>query len=211
MRLLYKEHNYEVYFSPIIKTFGEVYDCFGSDTEQRTNSLQRKYKATSRLFEKLTTAVMLKKIFGKETTLSYTPEDRPFLKTGQLSISISHSKSHAAILLSKLPHVGIDIETISPRILNLESKIKEACSLPSDYNNINDFQKTDFLTAVWTAKEAVYKSLHIQTGVRLLKDIHILSLTANNLPSTAKTSASQEVIDVICHKHERHFCTIVAY
>lgn len=211
MRPLYKEHDYEVFFYPIIKTFGEVYDCFGSDTEQITNSLQRKYKATSRLFEKLTTAVMLKKIFGKETTLSYTQEGRPFLKPGQLSISISHSKSHAAILLSKLPHVGIDIEAISPRILNLESKIKDVCSLPSDYNNINDFQKTDFLTAVWTAKEAVYKSLHIQTDVRILKDIDITSLDANNLPSTARTAASHEVIDVICHKHEGHFCTIVAY
>lgn len=210
MRPLYKEHDYEVYFNPIIKTFGEVYDCFGSDTEQIINSLQRKYKASSRLFEKLTTAAMLKEIFGKETTLSYTPEGRPFLKP-ELSISISHSKSHVAILLSKQPHVGIDIEAISSRILNLESKIKEACSLPSAYNNINDFQKTDFLTAVWTAKEAVYKSLRIQADIRILKDIHITSLNANNLPSTARTAARQEVIDVICHKHEGHFCTIVAY
>ena len=129
MRPLYKEHDYEVYFNPIIKTFGEVYDCFGSDTEQIINSLQRKYKAASRLFEKLTTAVMLKEIFGKETTLSYTPEGRPFMKPG-LSISISHSKSHVAILLSKQPHVGIDIEAISSRILNLESKIKRSAPYP---------------------------------------------------------------------------------
>ena len=107
-------------------------------------------------------------------------------------ISLSHSKTHAALLLSASPHVGVDIETVSPRILRLAQRIAQPCELPASFAALSDEDKARHLTILWTLKEATYKSLDDQSGVDLLKDITIAPTftSADDLWFTANVTFS---------------------
>ena len=84
-------------------------------------------------------------------------------------VSISHSKSHAALLLSSHRNIGVDIEQISERILRLADRIAQPDELPSDWQSLTPEQQARHLTTLWTIKEALYKSLDHQDGIDLLK------------------------------------------
>ena len=84
-------------------------------------------------------------------------------------VSISHSKSHAALLLSPHSNIGVDIEQVSERILRLADRIAQPDELPSDWQSLTPEQQARHLTTLWTIKEALYKSLDHQDGVDLLK------------------------------------------
>ncbi|MBP5628618.1 MAG: 4'-phosphopantetheinyl transferase superfamily protein [Bacteroidaceae bacterium] len=84
-------------------------------------------------------------------------------------VSISHSKSHAALLLSSHRNIGVDIEQISERILRLADRIAQPDELPSNWQSLTPEQQARHLTTLWTIKEALYKSLDHQDGIDLLK------------------------------------------
>ena len=88
----------------------------------------------------------------QQSDLDYTENGRPFFTTLNADISISHSKTHAAVAISnsRSINVGIDVEDaesvkISPRFLT-ENEKKDA---------INE-QK---FIEIWTKKEALFKFL----------------------------------------------------
>ena len=95
---------------------------------------------------------LLKILEIEPQTHQYDSQGAPFLTDGRY-LSISHTKNIAAVVLSSKP-VGIDLEhyqekikNIAPRFLNKE-EAKES------------IQQTDiqYLTQIWTAKEALYKA-----------------------------------------------------
>ena len=82
----------------------------------------------------------------------YDQDGAPFLTDGRY-LSISHTKNIAAIAISFSP-VGIDLE-------NYQEKIKKIAPRFLHMEESKDHSKTDcieFLTQIWTAKEAIYKA-----------------------------------------------------
>ena len=82
-------------------------------------------------------------------------------------VSFSHSGDYAAVALSRDHVVGIDIEKISDKIVNLHSKfVNEYEKEFVDLSNARD------ITLIWCAKEAIYK-LFSGNSIDFLHDIKI--------------------------------------
>ena len=82
----------------------------------------------------------------------YDQDGAPFLTDGRY-LSITHTKNMAAIAISVFP-VGIDLE-------HYQEKIKKIATRFLHKEESKDHSKTDnieFLTQIWTAKEAIYKA-----------------------------------------------------
>ena len=72
--------------------------------------------------------------------------------TPNVLISFSHSGDYAAVAFSDLYRIGIDIEKISDKILNLHSKF-----VNDHEKEFVDLSNSKDITRIWCAKEAVYK------------------------------------------------------
>jgi len=85
--------------------------------------------------------------------LIYDEFGKPHLKDGKF-ISITHSFTFTAIIISDDLHVGIDIEKQREKILKIAHKFTPI----EEYNTIaNVDAKISKLTIVWGAKESLYK------------------------------------------------------
>ncbi len=85
--------------------------------------------------------------------LDYTEGGRPFFKTLDADISISHSATHAAVAVSdnKEEAVGIDIEDIKP-----QNDISPRFFTPNEQIALES--GTSYIK-IWTKKEALFKHL----------------------------------------------------
>lgn len=183
MHLLNNSNNCKLYVSQIIDNLHDLAQFLHADTETIVNQIQRKYKSKHRQDEQLTIKAMLSQAIGQDAELMHTQEGRPVLKGSDICISISHSKTHAALMLCQSPNIGVDIEKINDRILRLQSRIVKPGELIKDFDSLNIEDKSTYLTAVWTIKEAVYKSIAKQEGFDLLLDIEIMPANLHQLPA----------------------------
>lgn len=102
--------------------------------------------------EWLTSRLLLQKVSGQAIdALQYTSEGKPYFSDGSKT-SISHSKQMAAVIWHPNREVGIDIEEIRPQV----SKIHHKFLSEAEKNRV-DTQNITLLTALWCAKEALYK------------------------------------------------------
>lgn len=101
-------------------------------------------------------------------SISYDPWGKPHLSDGSFKISISHCRSHAAILLHNMSDCGIDIEIISPRILPLASKFTSK----KEEAYIADSRRLEQIQMIWSAKEVVYK-IKGRHGLLFKEDIYV--------------------------------------
>lgn len=150
--------------------------------------------------------------------------DKPSDKCNDVCISISHSRTHAALLVCNCHNCGVDIETLSPRILNVGSRI----ALPEEQSAVAESSSEEnrilALTTLWTIKEAVYKSVENQEDFDILTDIcvpafHYDALVNNKLQkNTAKvvrkeqnSGLSENFIDVASVRLGNSILSYVAY
>ena len=117
---------------------------------------KKKYKgfsSNSRKLEFLSVRALLAELIGKEASIVYNKNNKPFLKDGSRFISISHSHKLTAILLSTNEKVGIDLEYMSSNIAAIAFKFlnwKEKITKELDKRRYH-------LYVHWCAKEALYK------------------------------------------------------
>lgn len=97
---------------------------------------------------------LLTAMLGRKVQLEHDANGKPLLDG--YHISISHSKTFLAILLSEQHEVGVDIEYQSPRILKIASRF-----LREDEPYHEDVAKS---LCAWCVKEALYK---LQSASRL--------------------------------------------
>lgn len=109
----------------------------------------------------------------------YDEMGKPFLYNGQY-ISITHSYSFTAIIVSSTVAVGIDIEKQRDKILRIAHKFTPIEEYRTLANTAALIRK---LTIVWGAKESLYK-IFGQPGISFLKHININDFMFD----TAKTS-----------------------
>ena len=111
------------------------------------------FKNISRKVEWLSVRALVKNMLGKHTEILYNSENKPFVRGNTHSISISHSNSLTAVLISKDKKVGIDLEFMSGKISKVANKfMNEKESVTSDPE-----MKKYHLYLHWCAKEALYK------------------------------------------------------
>jgi phosphopantetheinyl transferase len=89
---------------------------------------------------------------------------KPYLPNEQYHFSISHCGDFAAAIVSKTKRVGVDIETVAPKIERIKNKflnekeLHDLRGLTQDNSgsslSTNDYRLT---TVLWSAKEAVFK------------------------------------------------------
>ena len=103
--------------------------------------------------EMLATRQCLKVFFGEQMPeIAYLPNGCPVLNNGY-HISVSHTRNLAAIAVSKIHTVGIDIEIRRDRIARIAGKFvneQEEKFVPTE-------GRSDYLLALWGAKECVVK------------------------------------------------------
>ena len=102
-----------------------------------------------------------------DADLFYDQWGKPHLGDGR-HVSITHSFDYAAIIVSDMP-VGIDIEKVRPKIVKIASKF-----IGSEWDYL-DQQGEHFirhLTAIWCAKESLYK-MFATPGLSFKNDLHI--------------------------------------
>ena len=147
----------------------------------------------SRKCERLAVRLLVRDLTGLEMRVCYKENGAPYLTDSHFNISISHTKGFAAVILSELPHPGIDIEYRSERAWKLHTKFLNAKELaffdPHPYT-----QQVLIATICWCAKETAYKALQ-ETEVDFIKHLHIspftISDTGRLLLNETKTSAQE--------------------
>ena len=107
---------------------------------------------TKRQRELIAVRVLLYCALNKSIPIVYDQHRKPHLADNSYHIGISHTSQWVAIILHPTKHVGIDIETIMPRVGKVRAKflsdIENQSVLPNDYTT---------LTTYWCAKETAYK------------------------------------------------------
>jgi 4'-phosphopantetheinyl transferase len=111
------------------------------------------FKNSARQVEWLSVRVLLNELTGRDSTIIYNEEHKPFLKDNSYNISISHSYKLTSVLISRTKNVGIDLEFMSHRIQHIAHKFvnnQEVVSQDPKNNGLH-------LYIHWCAKEALYK------------------------------------------------------
>lgn len=112
-----------------------------------------KYRNDGRKKEWLACRILLKHLLGKENVIEYHPNGAPYLVDEQLSISFSHTKGYAAVLVQNNPNAGIDIEYHSSRIRKIRQRF-----LSEQEESFIEFQhEIEMLLICWCSKETLYK------------------------------------------------------
>jgi len=94
--------------------------------------------------------ILLNNILQKKTTIFYNGKV-PYCKEFS-NISITHSDNYAAVLLSE-KKIGIDLQKEEQKIIKVKNKF---LSKEKEKNNYS----IEDLHFIWTAKEALYKTLN---------------------------------------------------
>ncbi len=126
---------------------------------QELNKLNS-FTSKKRKKEWLAVRYLLKVLHPKENiSLVYNEHGKPSL-SNQSKISISHSDNYVAIALSASTEIGIDIQYHKDKIKNIQSKFTH----PLEIEKLNpkpEALKMEFLHYLWTAKEAIYKTIAV--------------------------------------------------
>ncbi|MGV3505171.1 MAG: 4'-phosphopantetheinyl transferase family protein [Adhaeribacter sp.] len=94
---------------------------------------------------------LLQELSPDRPLLVAAPGEKPFFEQAGLHLSISHTRSQVAAILSRRAPVGIDLETIHPKVL----RVKDKFLTPAEQDLAGqDLNKT---LIYWCAKETLYK------------------------------------------------------
>jgi phosphopantetheinyl transferase len=147
------------------------------------------FKLESRRQEWLGARLLVKYFTGITPQIGYHANGMPFLTNIQSNISISHTRNYAAVALHPTQKVAIDIEYPSDRVLRISNRFIH----PDEEKILTPENKTLQLTAIWCAKETLFKwggqtdvifKEHLRTHPFTLADDEIIDATIcqyNNL------------------------------
>lgn len=153
-------------------------------------SVEEKYRASSRRKEILSEQILIEKLFpGQNVTLSHNDDGMPLLSNG-MYVSISHTRNHIAMMVSKRSVVALDIEHISDRVRKVSRMY-----LRDD----EKFSETEEMLVAWCVKETMYKlfsSQNLTFDEILVHPFNIQSkgtLQADNLRTSETVELNYEI------------------
>lgn len=155
------------------------------------------YKAEQRRVEVLAVYSLLHRM-GISERLLHNESGKPYLASG-INISVSHTKGYAAVIVSGVSKVAVDIEYMSERVGNVAMKL------------LRHDEKADGLRKLmlhWCSKETLYK-LHSEDHLAL-DDMRLLSISGHDDEGMVKIENVQrgETLDV-CYRFFEGF--VVTY
>ena len=103
--------------------------------------------------EYLGVRVALKNMLGREITVKYDIQGKPYLADNSLNISVSHSGKWVAVMAHPTQQAGIDIEIPTEKIRKIATRF--LCE--TELLELSDNKNIAPLQLVWSAKEALYK------------------------------------------------------
>lgn len=144
--------------------------------------------------EWLAIRLLLREVINENLEIQYLPNGKPLLEESDWNISISHTTGYGAILLSKHTHVGIDIEQISARPRNIQTRFLSEKELAMSNKEDDLF----FPLIAWSAKETAFKMLGME-GVDFRGHFQILpfSLDKEGTLEIIETRSAQQGICLI--------------
>ncbi|MDR1720206.1 MAG: 4'-phosphopantetheinyl transferase superfamily protein [Dysgonamonadaceae bacterium] len=128
----------------------------------------QKMKSEQRKREWLSVRLLLKELLGEEKAIAYTPAGKPHLTDSSYHIGISHSRNHAAVILGKQFPVGIDIESVSPRVHQISARFMSE----AESQHLSTDNETIHLLLHWSAKECMFKTMD-ETGIDFRAHLHV--------------------------------------
>ena len=114
------------------------------------------YKNEVQYKEYLASRIALKKLNANFVVEESAEKNAPKLKNNNTKISISHCKNYCAVMSNQNTPVGIDIEQVTPRILNIRKRFMNSYEL--HYLTKNEELVMHYV--IWNCKEAVFKKYH---------------------------------------------------
>lgn len=135
----------------ITENFDELISRLNLQNEEE--KVLNSFGSDLRKIEWLSVRVLLKEMAGRQLSIIYNGNRKPFIHGNSYYISISHSNQFSSILLSKNHKVGIDLEFMSHRI----SKISHRFINDGEQVTSEEDLKRYHLYIHWCAKEALYK------------------------------------------------------
>lgn len=106
-----------------------------------------------RFLEKKSLKNLIYHLFGTHTEINHNQYGKPMLVGHIGNISVSHNARWLLVLYSEQMAVGVDVEEIQDRMLNMHSRFLSEGEIP-EYRN-----DKKALTIAWCAKEAVLKCI----------------------------------------------------
>lgn len=138
------------------------------------NEIPTPFTNPKKRIEFLSVRVLAMKMGIDPTSIDYQASGKPYLKNSDTSISISHTKGYAAIVLCLMETIGTDIEQKTERILKIRHKF-----MRPDEEKIVAERGKDPLTSIllhWSAKESLFKAIPDE-GVDFIKELQITNFT----------------------------------
>lgn len=117
-----------------------------------------RYSASVRRMEYLAVRMLLKELTGIVCRVRHLPSGKPFLENVVASVSISHTKGYAAVLLDEDgANPGIDIEYYADRVCKIASRFMHS----EEWQGSAGPDDVKWLLLHWSAKETLYKRLGV--------------------------------------------------
>lgn len=146
--------------------------------------LQREIKHWHKRLQHLAGRLLLKEMYPEFPLELVLIADtrKPFLENEPFHFSISHCGDYAAAIVSKTHRVGVDVELLNEKIVQVQHKFTDENEkkIVNDQYSIFNFQHTmgnvHCLTLCWSVKESVFKWWG-RGEVDFKKDIIIQSVT----------------------------------
>ncbi len=153
--------------------------------------------------ERLSSRALLRRVLSISSTeqniVSYTALGAPYLIASSLKISISHSRTHVAIIVGHRP-CAVDIESTSRNFERVSSRYVS----PAERALIT---AEGDLARIWCAKEALYK-FAATAELSLLGDIEIVEIGPSHL--VGKVKGIDSTITIKTMRYEEHFVAYIA-
>jgi len=118
------------------------------------------------------------KIFGENFIVDEKEEKcAPILKNNLANISISHCKKMCAVITNNLKPVGVDVELVTPRILNISRRFMNI----DEFNFLAKNSEINLLQQhiIWSAKESIFKKYN-QLHLNFPNEIFIENFEINS-------------------------------
>lgn len=169
MPVIWQETNN--YYSIIVWQSTELMSVLLLNAELKNKEINewKLFRSETRKREWLTVRNALKSLHPDlaSSSIYYDSNGKPFLRDNK-SVSISHSHDFVALMTANNSRIGIDIEFIHHRIINLSQKFLS----DEEKQNVIPENQIEKLHVMWGAKEVLYK-IHSIGGIDFKKDFYV--------------------------------------
>ena len=169
--ILYKDASIRI--EKIVSSASELMFEFGENV-QYLRAVEQ-FSTEKRKCEYLSVRLALRHLLGRDVSVIYDSNGKPFLEDKSFNISISHTNNWVAVMVHPTMQVGIDIEKPTEKIKNIYTRFLSL----TEQNELSQGRDISLLQLAWSAKEALYKIIG-KEAVDFKTQLQILAFEPKN-------------------------------